>query len=192
MGMMDLGAFYDVNAVQINFSEHHTGILGRKDGLFHQYTIEASKDDQKWYTIVDKSGNQTDNTHDYTQLKQGVSCRYLKIKNMRVPDGNFALSGFRVFEKGKGDKPAAVDQLEVTRNPGNRRSVFIRWSDSENATGYYICYGVDKNKLYHSYVVYHDTLIIINSLHADQSYFFTIESFNENGITKSGILQMIQ
>ena len=190
--MMDLGTMYDVYAIQINFSEHNTEIFSRKDGLVHQYIVEASEDSQEWYTVVDKSENQTDNSHDYIQLNQKVNCRYLKIKNKRVPDGNFALSGFRVFGKGNGDAPKTVGQLEIFRNPDNRRSVDIEWSVSADATGYYICYGEDQNKLYHHYLVYQDTSVSINSLNTEQAYYFTIEAFNENGITKSGILKMIR
>ena len=43
-------------------------------------------------------------------------------------------------------------------------------------------------KLYLDYMVYGDTSLIINSLDANRDYFFTIEAFNENGITKSGLL----
>jgi xylan 1,4-beta-xylosidase len=190
--VMDLGASYDVYAVQIDFSEHDTRILGRKDGICHQYIIEASKDSNEWRILIDKSKNKTDNSHDYIQLNQKVNCRYLKIKNIRVPDGSFAISGFRVFGKGKGDRPSIVERLELLRKPDDRRSVVLEWSDSDNATGYNISYGVEKDKLYHDYIVYHDTSVCINSLNANQAYYFTIESFNENGITKCNVLKMIQ
>jgi len=190
--MMDLGTMYHVYAVQINFSEHHAEIFSRKDGLSYQYIIEASADGQKWYTLVDKSENQTDNSHDYIQLNQKVNCRYLKIKNRSVPDGNFALSGFRVFGKGDGKAPGAVEHLEIFRSPEDRRSVDIRWSVSAGATGYHVCYGEDRNKLYHSYIVYQDTSVSINSLNSERDYYFTVEAFSENGITKSDILKMIQ
>jgi xylan 1,4-beta-xylosidase len=36
-------------------------------------------------------------------------------------------------------------------------------------------------------MVYGDTTVTINSLNANQPYWFSIESFNENGITESGI-----
>jgi hypothetical protein len=32
-------------------------------------------------------------------------------------------------------------------------------------------------------MVYGDTAVTINSLDAGQEYFFTVESFNENGVT---------
>ncbi|UCH14623.1 MAG: family 43 glycosylhydrolase [Bacteroidales bacterium] len=186
---IDLNGEYDVYAIQINFAEHNTNIYGRQDGLCYQYTVEVSKDNRKWEMLIDKSDNQTDNSHDYTHLGQKASCRYIRIKNRKVPGGNFALSGFRVFGKGTGNKPETVNQLDITRNPDNRRSVLLKWDKSENATGYNISYGIDKNKLYHNYFVYSDTSLTINSLNTKQEYYFTIESFNENGITASTILK---
>ncbi|MDZ7722610.1 MAG: hypothetical protein U5R06_07295 [candidate division KSB1 bacterium] len=42
--------------------------------------------------------------------------------------------------------------------------------------------------LSHRYMVYQDTILSINSLNAEIIYYFTIEAFNENGRTDSGIL----
>lgn len=50
-------------------------------------------------------------------------------------------------------------------------------------TGFTISYGTHKDKLYQSYMVYKDNTLTINSLDINQSYYFTIEAFNENGIT---------
>jgi xylan 1,4-beta-xylosidase len=182
--IMDLGEKYNVHAIQINFAEHNTTLMGRKKNLFHRYVIEYSNDGSNWNLLVDKSKNDTDNTHDYVQLDKAVSCRYLKIDNVEVPDGHFALSGFRVFGKGNGDKPEMANHLVATRG-ADKRSVSLTWEKSPNATGYNISFGSDKNKLYHNYMVYADTTVTINSLNVNQDYFFTIEAFNENGITVS-------
>ncbi len=189
---IDLDGEYDVYAIQINFAEHNTNIYGRQDDLCHQYIVEVSKDNTIWEKLIDKSDNQTDNSHDYTRLSQKASCRYVRIKNRKVPGGNFALSGFRVFGKGTGNKPAIVNQLDITRNPDNRRSILLKWDKSENATGYNISYGSNKNKLYHNYIVYGDTSLAINSLNTKQEYYFAIESFNENGITVNTIIKKVE
>ena len=188
--VVDLGELRDVYALQINFAEHLTTVLGRKEGLCYQYIIESSPDKQNWKMLLDKSKNQLDNSHDYTQLEQKVNCRYLRITNKRVADGNFALSGFRVFGKGSGLKPEPVNQLEIDRKPENRRRVKLTWMKSEQATGYNICYGSNKNKLYNNYQVYGDTSVIINNLNVKQAYFFTIRSFNENGITTTKLVKI--
>lgn len=185
---MDLGALYDVYAIQINFAEHNTHIFGRQNNLYYRYIIEVSTDSVQWKKVIDKSGNKSDNSHDYTQLKNGVRCRYLKISNLHVPGGNFALSGFRVFGKGSGERPPEVKLMQAARKPDDKRQVSLKWQRSENTTGYMVRYGISQKKLYHNYIVYADTSLTINSLNVNQDYFFTIDSFNENGITENSLI----
>ncbi|WP_163325394.1 family 43 glycosylhydrolase [Draconibacterium mangrovi] len=181
--VIDLEAESDVYAVQINFAEHGTNVYGRQPDFCYRYTVEASLDSMNWNTIIDRYHNETDNSHPYIQLKSKVNCRYLRITNFEVPSGNFALSGFRIFGLGHGEKPSSVSNLKVTRPSGNRRTAHLSWGKTTGAVGYQIRYGVAKNKLYKSYKVYNDNAVAINSLNANQSYFFAIESFNENGVS---------
>ena len=185
---IDLGKTYDVYSVQINFAEHNTEIFGRQDELYHRYIIEYSNDNTNWDLLIDKSQNLTDNSHDYSQLAEKVNCRYLRIKNIEIPGGHFALSGFRVFGKGNGDIPTVPKNLEVARNQEDRRSVELKWEKSIDAIGYNINFGIEKNKLYHNYIICQDTILEINSLNTNQSYYFAIESFNENGFTLKGTI----
>lgn len=190
--IMDLGEAADIYAVQINFAEHNTDIFGIQKNLSHRYIIEYSDDGSNWSILIDKSNNKTDNSHDYTQLPTKVSAQYLKISNLEVPGGHFAISGFRVFGKGHGNKPGKVGQLKAKRNPDDRRSVYLSWEKPEGATGYNISYGVDSNHLHHNYMVYLDSSLVINSLATNHPYYFSIESFNENGITSSNLLINIE
>ena len=185
---IDLGKTYDVYSVQINFAEHNTEIFGRQDELYHRYIIEYSNDNTNWDLLIDKSQNLTDNSHDYSQLAEKVNSRYLRIKNIEIPGGHFALSGFRVFGKGNGDVPTVPKNLEVARNQEDRRSVELKWEKSIDAIGYNINFGIEKNKLYHNYIICQDTILEINSLNTNQSYYFAIESFNENGFTLKGTI----
>jgi xylan 1,4-beta-xylosidase len=185
--LLDMDSAHDVYAIQMNFAEHNTDIYGREKNLSHKYTIDYSNDGTNWTQLADKSDNETDNTHDYIQLENSVSCRFIRVNNIEVPGGHFAISGFRVFGKGRGEKPAKVDVMEAMRIPENRRSVDLKWETSEGATGYNISYGANKNKLYLNYMIYGDTTVTINSLNANQPYWFSIESFNENGVTESGL-----
>jgi xylan 1,4-beta-xylosidase len=182
---LDMGEHYDVFAVQINFAEHNTNIFGREKGLRHRYILEYSNDGINWSLLADKSGNNRDNTHDYIQLEDKVACRYLKISNIEVPGGHFAISGFRAFGRGGGPKPSVINRFEVTRKE-DRRSVSLSWEPVENATGYNISFGADRDKLYNDYIVYADNTLTINILDVNKPYHFTIQAFNENGITKSG------
>jgi xylan 1,4-beta-xylosidase len=186
--VIDLGEPFDVFAIHINFAEHTTEILGRQKHIYHRYTVEYSETGLDWEMLIDKSENRYDNSHDYIQLQEKVKCRYIKITNIEVPGGLFAISGFRVFGKGDGNAPERIAAFEANRSPGNRRSVHVSWERSDNATGYNISYGIDRNKLYNNYIVYQDTSLTINSLDINRKYYFSIESFNEHGITASGII----
>jgi hypothetical protein len=185
--MIDLSDKCDVYALQVNFAEHQSNLLGLSDNIYYQYKIESSADKRNWQTIVDKTQNKKDCPNDYIELDKKVKTRYLRIINYRVPGGNFAISGFRVFGKGNGEKPAPVNAIKLTRKE-DRRSVVLSWDQSENAIGYTICYGIAKNKLYQSYQVYGDTSLTINSLNSELQYYFTVESFNENGIKEGTVI----
>lgn len=192
--MLDLGDVFDIFALQINFAEVETTVMGGEEekGLRHRYVIEVSNDAETWEMLLDKSENDDDHTHVYEQLKTKTAARYIRITNVEVPDGMFAISGFRVFGKGDGNAPAEVTRLDVTRNSDDRRQVELKWDKADGAVGYTISFGVDPDKLYQNYMVYDDTSVTINILNTEQDYYFTIEAFNENGITKSGILEAVK
>lgn len=189
--MIDLLEKCNVYALQVNFAEQQSTLLGRSDSIYYQYKIESSSDKRNWKTIVDKTQNKNDCPNDYIELDKKVNTRYLRIVNYRVPSGNFAISGFRVFGNGNGKKPVPVNVLSLNRKE-DRRSVVVSWDENKNAMGYTICYGVEKDKLYQSYQVYGDTTVTINSLNSELPYYFTIESFNENGITRCNQTRMVK
>jgi hypothetical protein len=181
--VIDLKKPSDVYALQINFAEHGTELYGRVNGIKHRFTVEYSNDTAQWKMLVDRSRNATDNTHLYIPLKDKIVCRYLRLTNLEVPGGSFAVSDLRVFGVGDEAYPDPVENLQAVRNPGNRRSVNLTWRKSKNATGYNISFGIDSARLYHTYMVYSDTLLTINSLNSGMKYYFAVESFNERGIT---------
>ena len=181
--IVDMGDFFDVYALQMNFAEHNVHIRGRQKGACHRFTVEYSLDGNTWEMQADRSENNTDNSHVYIPLAEKILCRYLKITNVEVPGGHFALSGFRAFGTGTGPLPGRITHFSALRNPLDKRSVTLSWSGANHATGYNISYGTDRNKLYLNHMVYRDTTLVINSLNSNLDYYFTIESFNENGIT---------
>jgi xylan 1,4-beta-xylosidase len=181
--LLDLGRPHDVHAIQINFAEHNTAIFGRETGLAHRYTIEYSDNATDWETLIDQSDSQSDNSHPYFQLPEKKSARYLKINNLGVPGGHFALSGFRVFGKGNGELPGEVTGFTAQREEADRRKVHLSWNKVPHATGYNISFGTRNDRRYLDYQVYMDTTLTINSLNTGAVYYFSIESFNENGIT---------
>ena len=180
----DLGSLSTVNAVQINYADQDAEFMGKQLGIFHQYKISASNDAKTWKVIIDKSTNKTDVPHDYVELPQPVKARYLKIENIHMPTGKFALSGFRVFGKGIGKIPDTVKHFVGLRGDSERRNVWFKWEASDNATGYTIYSGVAPDKLYNNILLYGVNEYYFNGLEKDKPYYFQIEAFNENGIGK--------
>jgi len=66
----------------------------------------------------------------------------------------------------------------------DRRTVKLKWDAVPDAVGYVIRFGTREGKLYHHYMVYDQTELAIHSLDAGKPCFFTIDAFNEGGVTK--------
>ncbi len=181
---MDLQNECTVNAIQINYAENGTKIMGRQPGINYQYLLEYSADGKTWKTLADKTQNQTDVPHDYMELAKPVKARYIKLTNYKVPSGTFALAGLRVFGNGGGKTPSEVKNLSLKRLETDRCVVDLNWTKTPGTVGYNIRYGTSKEKLYQNYQVLGTEKLTIRSLNALQRYYFTIDAFNENGITK--------
>jgi len=181
---MDLQKESTVNAIQINYTENETKIMGRQPGIYYQYLLEYSGDGKIWKTLADKTQNQTDVPHDYIELAKPVKARYIKLTNYKVPSGTFALAGLRVFGNGGGKAPSEVKDLNLKRLDTDRCVVDLKWTKIPGAVGYNIRYGTGKDKLYQNYQVLGANSLTIRSLNALQKYYFTIDVFNENGIVK--------
>ncbi|TDB60417.1 family 43 glycosylhydrolase [Arundinibacter roseus] len=180
----DLGELSTVQAVQINYADQDAGTLGKVTDQYHQYILYHSKDGKKWEVLVDKSANKKDVPHDYVELPTPVSTRFLKLENIHMPQGKFALSGFRVFGKGAGQRPDAVKQFMVLRTEKDKRSAWIRWSPVDGAYGYTIRYGTHPDKLYNNIMVLTHNEYWFKAMDKLATYYYTIEAFNENGISE--------
>ncbi|MFI3285588.1 MAG: family 43 glycosylhydrolase [Rikenellaceae bacterium] len=179
---LDLGARCEVCAIQVNFAEHDANIRGRKEGIVHRYIVESSNDGSKWHMIDNQSNSSTDNTHNYIELTSPIEARYIRVTNIEVPGGTFAISGLRVFGRAEGDAPSMVEQFRVTRDPEDRRDATLCWDPVAGATGYNITYGESEELMYHNYMVYDANSVEIRTLNAGSPYYFTIEPFNESGV----------
>ena len=188
---VNLGAPSVVYAIQTNFAEHDFQIFGCKNEVYYQYLLECSDDGKKWKTLVDKSNNTIDAPHDYIQLAKPVKTHFIRLTNLKVPDGKFAVSGLRVF--GTCDKkPAqAVSEFEAERGD-DRRTVTLSWNYDSDAVGYNIRFGNQPDKLYQNYMVYGENKLVIRSLNADIPYYFAIDAFNENGVSEGTTIKKIQ
>jgi hypothetical protein len=148
----------------------------------------VSDDNVKWTKIIDKSTNTEDLPHDYIQLEKPVEATLVKIVNVRVPETmKFSLYGLRIFGKQDRPPPAAPANLVANRHT-DTRSVTLTWTASPTAIGYNIRFGVDPKKLYQNYIAYGRTSLDINALLAHQDYWFTIDAYNEGGITEGTVI----
>jgi xylan 1,4-beta-xylosidase len=188
---MDLQKESTINAIQINYAENETKILGRSPAMYYQYLLEYSSDNKTWKVLSDKRENKTDVPHDYVELKKPIKASYIRLTNYHVPDGTFALAGLRIFGNAGAKTPSVVQSLNVERLENDRAVVKLNWNKSPDAIGYNIRYGMAKDKLYHVYQVLGTDSVIIGSLNSLQKYYFTIDAFNESGITKGkGIIEV--
>lgn len=181
---VDLGDLHSIYSIQLNFADHDSYIWGRNDSIYYQYLIEESRDGKKWNKLVDKSLNIEDVPHDYIQLDKKIETRHIRVTNLYCPSEKFSISGFRIFGKGHMKLPQSTNFTHSIRDPKDRRSIKLRWDEIEGATGFNIRFGTHPNKLYNNYIIYNDTEVTINCLHSEMKYYFTIDSFNEAGITK--------
>lgn len=184
----DLGVVSTVHAIQINYADQDvdSNHLGKINGgvQFHQYKLYSSVDGKKWSVIVDKSDNKTDVPHDYIELSAPVQARFIKLENIHMPTGKFAISGLRIFGNGNGAKPDGVKTFMVLRTEKDKRSAWIRWSPVENAFAYNIYYGTHPNKLYNCVMVHDQNEYWFKAMDNQQTYWFTIEAINENGVSE--------
>ncbi len=182
----DLGNISTVHAVQINYADQDVADdrLGKFNDQYHQYKLYYSLDGKKWTLLVDKSANKTDIPHEYIQLNQPVQARFIKLENIHMPTGKFALSGFRVFGNGNGSTPGIVRDFVVLRTEKDKRSAFIKWNPVDNAFAYNIFYGTHPDKLYTSIMVHNNNEYWMKAMDSQKPYYYCIQSVNENGVSE--------
>ncbi len=180
----DLGTAATVHAIQLNYADQNATFLGKQQGIYHQYQLMYSLDGKKWQILVDKSRNKTDVPHDYIELERPVTARYIKMINLHMPTGKFAISGLRVFGKAAIAKPNPVQDLMVLRTEKDKRSAWIRWKTNDDAYAYNIYIGTDPDKLYNCIMIYGANEYWYKGMDKEKPYYFRIEALNENGQSK--------
>lgn len=177
----DLGEVSTVNAIQINYADQDVEFSGKTLGKCHQYIVSYSLDGKSWKTLIDKSKNDKDVPHDYIELAKPIKARFLKMENIHMPTGKFAISGFRVFGVGAGQKPDAVEQFIILRTETDKRSGWLKWKPVDTAYAYNIYIGVEPDKLYSSVMVHGTNEYYYKGMDRTKPYYFAIEAINENG-----------
>lgn len=206
---LDLEDVYDVRAVQLNFADNEipamkisnserSGLgsnrryIAKNENNHTRFLLEGSEDGENWFTLADKRNADTDLSHDFMIFEDGVKVRYLKVMAEELPyNQNFALSGFRVFGNGNGEKPAKAQNVKAAVCAGDKLKADIAWDKVEGADGYNVRIGIAPDKLYTSYQVYVENFLNVTCLNKGQEYYVCVDSFNENGITEGDIVKMV-
>jgi len=172
-----------IHSVQVNFHDHESNLYGRVKGISHRFTLQASLDGKKWKMIEDRSRSNIDAPNAYIQLRKPVQARYVRYENVKVPSDNLAISEIRVFGKGSGEVPPAVEGFKAVVSDDGREAM-LSWNPVKEAQGYNIRWGTSPDKMYNDWLIYRDTSLDLRCLNAGTEYFFSIESFNANGISR--------
>jgi xylan 1,4-beta-xylosidase len=187
----DLGTVSTVRGIQINYADQDVELaprdgifLGKTLDVYHQYKLYYSIDGKKWTVLADKSNNNKDVPHDYIELPAPVEARYIKLENIHMPTGRFAISGLRVFGDGNGSKPSPVKTFFVLRTHKDPRSAWIKWSPVDNAYAYNIYFGTNPDKLYNCIMVHDANEYYFKGMDKLKTYYYCIESVNENGVSE--------
>lgn len=193
---VDLGKAFDVNAIQINFADLGMEVELPENatlcGALHQerwidethqptrWRLLGSVDGENYFVIEDKSGVDTDLSHDLVLCEAAVKARYVKLEVVALPYGQSAcVSGLRVFGKGNGEAPTAVCDIAV--EVLGELDVNVSWTG--NAVGYNVVWGYTPDKLYHCNQTF-GREVTLKGLIKGQSLYVRVDSFNESGITE--------
>lgn len=179
---VDLGKIMEVNAIQVNFADQDFTNKAPDSYVFYQYRIEISDDGQKWESLIDRTQNTKDMPHELIVLDNSQKTRYIRITNTKDMTGKFSMYGFRVFGSGGGEAPEEVSGIQVKRSKDDTRRIFLSWDEQPNTTGYVVRWGVKKDEMKNA------TMVFSNQMEGgyfnrDFPYLFSIDAFNENGVT---------
>jgi xylan 1,4-beta-xylosidase len=182
---IDLEKEHEVRAVQVNFTDYKSNIFDSDSSVYIQFKLYASNDNKTWDKIADLTNEKRDRPNAYIELEKPVNARYIKYEHVYQKAPNLAISDIRVFGKGAGNTPEAPRNLKAIRQK-DERNADISWEKVPNAVGYNILWGIAPDKLNLCYQVWADapTKLELRALNKGVKYFYAIEAFNENGVSK--------
>lgn len=175
-----------VKSFQINYTDYKSDIYDSAlPKVYIQFKVYTSLDNKTWTKVADNTNEKRDRPNAYEELAKPVKARYIKFENIHVPMPNLAISDIRIFGNGFGKSPEIPQGLNVTRQKDDRNAD-ISWQKVDGAVGYNILWGIAPDKLYQTYQVWADSPsnLELRALTVGQKYYFAIEAFNENGVSK--------
>ncbi len=190
---VDLQKLSSIQAIQVNFDEYGANQQGFVPDVCQSYQIFASANGRDWYPVVDYSAKKTDRPHDYIEFEAPFKARYIKLQNKEYTvSSNFSIRDLRIFGNGLGSKPRAVEDFTVERDLTDPCKVRLSWNEVPHVQGYIVRYGVAEDKLYNNFHVMENTVVEIGILNQGVTYYFTIDTYNENGITRTSQVEICQ
>lgn len=182
---VDLGKKMRIEAIQINFADHNFTNKAEDPRPYYQYIIEASNNGTDWNIVIDKRSNTKDMPHELVVLDKALETRFVRITNTKDMDANFSLYDLRIFGDGLGKTAQKVSEPIINRDKDDSRIIKIGWQPVEHATGYIVRWGVRKDQLNNAMMIYSENEFEGRFFNRDSDYYFSIDSFNENGITQN-------
>ena len=181
---IDLGAAYDVKAIQVNYTDYQSGRFATDSTTVTRFDLAASLDGEHWRIVADLSREQHDRPNAYVELETPTRARYVRYEHVYVGAANLAISDIRVFGNGSGPRPVTPQGLAALRDRDERNAT-ITWQPVPNAVGYNVRWGIAPAKLYLTYQRFADegTSLELRALTVGQRYWVAIESFDENGVS---------
>ncbi len=183
---IDLQHESEVKAVQVNYTDYKSDIFDNDTAkVFTQFKLLASRDGKQWESIADlATERKRDRPNAYVELSKSVRARYIRYEHVYVASPQLAISDIRIFGNGLGKLPTMPSGFSSKRDV-DPRNAFLKWNQVKGALGYNIRWGIAKDKLYQTYQVFSDqpSTLEIRALNIGVSYYFAIESFNENGVS---------
>ena len=182
---IDLGKEFTVKALQVNYTDYQSGLFASDTAAYTRFQVMHSANGETWSLMADLSRETRDRPNAYIELPAPTRTRYIRYQHGHVGAANLAISDIRVFGNGTGRPPATPSAFTVQRDR-DRRNALARWQPVRGAVGYNVRWGIDRTKLYQTYQVFADrpTTLEIRALTVGQGYYYAIEAFDENGVSK--------
>ncbi len=184
---LDLGAVKTVQAVQVNYADHQSGIYAESPAIRTRFRLETSEDGQAWTTFADLMDSARDRPNAYVQSDRPIRARFVRYVHGEAPGAHLAIADLRVFGNGDGASPAAPAQVAVDRP--DPRDAIVRFQPVEGAIGYNVRWGVAPDRLHLTYQVWADELparngqVEVRALNAGVDYHFAVEAFSDTGVS---------
>jgi hypothetical protein len=190
---VDLGGEREVRAVQLNYVDYQSNIFASDSTVYTRFRLHHSRDGKRWAPLADLSEERRDRPNAYIELPRPVRTRFIRYEHVHVSAPNLAIGDLRVFGHADGRPPATPRKLAVRRD-SDARNAWVTWSPLRGVVGYNILWGIKPDKLYHTYQVFADrkTELEIRALNVGQEYYFSIEAFDEVGVSRPSAVVRIE